>query len=100
MIHTISLSTHHAASHHSEEGGVGGFIESSLKKLWNAVLYGAGHNIGYHLAWVIAAVAIAAGIWLFLKKRREKREAEQKNQEPTRGLTETDSAWDIPPSQR
>lgn len=69
MIHTVSLTTHQA-THHSDEGGVSGFIRSSLNKLWNAVLYGAGHHIGYELAWVIAGVAVVAGLGLLLKKRR------------------------------
>ncbi|MUL61208.1 hypothetical protein B5P44_01240 [Mycobacterium sp. CBMA 213] len=101
MIHTFALSTHHTATDHSDDSGVVGFIESSLKKLWNGVLYGAGHHIGYELAWPILIVAIAAGLWLFVKKRRKNQAAAQEHHAPTNNRAETDSAaWENPPSQR
>lgn len=100
MIHTFTLSTHHTATHHSDDSGVVGFIESSLKKLWNGVLYGAGHHIGYELAWPILAVAIVAGLWLLVKKRRKNQATAQERHESTNSLAETDSATrEFPPSQ-
>jgi len=101
MIHTFGLSTRHIATHHSGDSGVAGFVESSLKKLWNAILYGAGHHIGYELAWVVAAVAVAAGLWLLVQKRRKKHATTHDHDAAAHNLTETGStARDVPPSQR
>ena len=101
MIHTFGLSTHHTATHHSGDSGVAGFVESSLKKLWNAILYGAGHHIGYELAWVIAAVAVAAGLWLLVQKRRKKQATTQDHDAAVHDVNGTGStARDVPPSGR
>lgn len=101
MIHTFGLGTHHTATHHSDESGVVGFIESSLKKMWNAILYSAGHHIGYELAWMIAAVALAAGLWLLVQKRRKRQATTQDRDAPAHDPNETGSTtWDVPPSHR
>jgi hypothetical protein len=73
MTHTISVSSHFLATGHSasgHSGGLEGFVEKSLERLWNSVLSGAGHHFGYKFYGVIVAVAVIAGIWLWVKRRR------------------------------
>lgn len=69
MTHTISVSSHFLATGHAA-GGLDSFVERSLERLWNSVLGGAGHHFGYKFYGVILAVAVIAGIWLWVKRRR------------------------------